>query len=56
MFQSINTTMLENLRIELTDLNDELADGFIHEYGVPVCDFKVNHLSNHISKYVNLYI
>jgi CRP-like cAMP-binding protein len=36
MIQSINTAMLENLRIELEDLNDELANGFIHEYGVPV--------------------
>ena len=36
--------MLENLRIELSDLDDELANGFIHEYGVPVCDFKVNHM------------
>jgi CRP-like cAMP-binding protein len=44
MIQSINTAMLENLRIELSDLNDELANGFIHEYGVPVCDFKVNHI------------
>lgn len=44
MIQSINTTMLENLRIELSDLDDELANGFIHEYGVPVCDFKVNHM------------
>jgi len=45
MVQSINTSMLENLRLELPDLNDELANGFIHEYGVPVCDFKVNHLT-----------
>ena len=44
MIQSINTVMLENLRMELADLDDELANGFIHEYGVPVCDFKVNHL------------
>ena len=36
--------MIENLRLELADLNDELANGFIHEYGVPVCDFKVNHI------------
>jgi signal-transduction protein with cAMP-binding, CBS, and nucleotidyltransferase domain len=46
MIQSINTAMLENLRIELEDLNDELANGFIHEYGVPVCDFKVNHIND----------
>lgn len=45
MIQSINTAMLENLRIELEDLNDELANGFIHEYGVPVCDFKVNNIT-----------
>jgi len=44
MIQSINTAMIENLRLELADLNDELANGFIHEYGVPVCDFKVNHI------------
>jgi len=44
--QSINTAMLENLRLELADLNDELANGFIHEYGVPVWDFKVNHIYN----------
>ena len=34
--QSISTGMLENLRLELSDLNNELANGFIHEYGVPV--------------------
>lgn len=51
MIQSINTATLENLRIELTDLDDELANGFIHEYGVPVCDFKVNHFTNNKSKF-----
>jgi len=44
--QSINAAMLEQLRIELADLDDELASGEIHEYGVPVCDFKVNRIED----------
>lgn len=40
--QTLSITMLENLRMELSGLEDELANGFIHKYGVPVCDFKVN--------------